>query len=113
MAIQMAGAGLTSLLVVLFVDGRLGQTVAFAAAAVPVTLLTFAANVRGRLPGAASRPGAAAPQRPATLPKLRQRDRHLVTRARVTLAELLAQRRGELAALLELFDDVGAADELP
>jgi len=44
MAIQMAGAGLTSLLVVLFVDAGLGQTVAFAAAAVPVTLLTFAAN---------------------------------------------------------------------
>jgi len=42
--IQMGGAGLTSLLVFLFVDAGLNRTVAFAVATVPVVICTFAAN---------------------------------------------------------------------
>lgn len=43
--VQLAGAALTSLLVLFFVDAAgLGHTAAFAAAAVPVVLITFAAN---------------------------------------------------------------------
>jgi putative flippase GtrA len=44
-AVQASGAGLTSLLVLLFVDAaRIGRVGAFLTAVVPVTLCTFAAN---------------------------------------------------------------------
>src|SRR4029079_3538278 len=39
-------------------------------------------------------------------------DGGLVALSCEVVTELLAQRRGELTALLELLDDVGAADEL-
>ena len=42
--VQLGGAGLTSLLTLLFADAGLGRTAAFVAAAVPVTLCTFVAN---------------------------------------------------------------------
>src|SRR5581483_3919859 len=44
--------------------------------------------------------------------ELGQRDGLFAARGGVAVAELLAELRLELAALLELFDDVGAADEL-
>jgi putative flippase GtrA len=45
LAVQASGAGLTSLLVLLFVHAAgTGRVVAFLAAVVPVTLCTFAAN---------------------------------------------------------------------
>jgi putative flippase GtrA len=43
-AVQISGAGLTSLLTLLFTHAGLGRTAAFAVAMVPVILCTFAAN---------------------------------------------------------------------